>query len=122
MGAEDQSVYGEGSGLAEPPATVTLVRSLSCVSDQMILQVILSLETLLTMTTPVRSLSCVDSLVDVPVVRLAEVSRTEFAQISSLLLPLEIPLGRLPLVQPHVVDGLQVIDPEHVEVEVSHCE
>ena len=67
MGAEDQSVYGESSGLAEPPATVTLVRSLSCVSDQMILQVILSLETLLTMITPVRSLSCVDSTVSLEV-------------------------------------------------------
>ena len=86
-GTEEQSVDGESSGLTEASATGTLVRPLTGVGDHVIPQVILSLETLITLLAAVRSLASVNPLVNVPVVGLTEVLRTIFTEISPLLLP-----------------------------------
>ena len=90
--------------------------SLASVGHHVVPQVILSLETLLTLPAPVRPLPSVNSLVNVPVVGLAEVLGTIFTKISPLFLPfqlfgcLHVIVSDHVLVEPHAGDSLQMIE------------
>ena len=116
LGTEEQPVDGESSGLTEASATGTLVGPLAGVGHHVVPQMILSLETFLTLLAAVGPLPSVNSLVNVPVVGLAEVLGTIFTKISPLLLPSQL-LG-CPhvivfdhvLVEPHGADSLQMIE------------